>query len=273
MTTSKSHGTLFVAAMVCAIIDCHKTQTRRILLPMTDPDDDPTKLTLTRLQEGYPDGTRAVFGDDTEPNLLSVKLIQPGDTLWVREAFQVYAGGTDDVLPSVTPQPTACTLGYKATDDRRAAQFGSPYTGPWRSARFMPRWASRLTLGVTETQVQRIAGISDADCLAEGVRSLGNEWVQKHFPDYHREHAAWLGLGGEGRPPLGPSPRQRFQKLWDSINGIPKEVLGPDKKPRHYVSYPFEGEARTETHRGRPHYVRPNPYVGAYTFTITEQRG
>lgn len=39
----------------------------------------------------------------------------------------------------------------------------------WRSPRFMPRWASRLLLEVTEVRVQRLHEISEEDARAEGV--------------------------------------------------------------------------------------------------------
>ena len=61
----------------------------------------------------------------------------------------------------------------------------------------MPRWASRLTLVVTDVRVQRLQGISGPDAKAEGVSSL---------------------LSGTER--LGPngSYRSNFKDLWNSIN-------------------------------------------------------
>lgn len=61
----------------------------------------------------------------------------------------------------------------------------------WRASIHMPRWASRLTLEVTEVRVQRLREISEEDVLAEGVTAADD-------PDVTRE---------------------AFRFLWDAING------------------------------------------------------
>jgi hypothetical protein len=90
-----------------------------------------------------------------------------GDRLWVRETWG-YAPGT---LPA----------------ERTVCYFASPETLPegwaWPERRgsildfvvkrpsiFMPRWASRITLEITDVRLQRLQDISDADARAEGVR-------------------------------------------------------------------------------------------------------
>ena len=94
-----------------------------------------------------------------------------------------------------------CPLRYEADalerqwSDNDLRNFGN--WGRYRHARFMPRWASRLTLRVTDVRVQRVQEISPSDAVAEGVF-------------------------GDGRyataPPL-PYPVATFAELWDSING------------------------------------------------------
>jgi hypothetical protein len=60
------------------------------------------------------------------------------------------------------------------------------------SSLFMPRWASRLTLEITEIRVQRLQEISEADCLAEGLTMFDADDIPLEI---------------------------QYEQLWDSING------------------------------------------------------
>ncbi len=56
---------------------------------------------------------------------------------------------------------------YEAAIFRASFDRSAPGTG-WRSSTTMPRWASRLTLVVTDVRVQRVQDISEEDARAEG---------------------------------------------------------------------------------------------------------
>ena len=62
----------------------------------------------------------------------------------------------------------------------------------------MPRWASRITLEVTDVRVQRVQEISADDARAEGVELLA-----------HKPGNAALS---------GDECRKVFCELWDSLN-------------------------------------------------------
>jgi hypothetical protein len=66
----------------------------------------------------------------------------------------------------------------------------------------MPRWASRLTLTVTDVRVQRVQEISEADAVAEGVESDSDGWR-----DYQMPNTQCCGTALES-----------FRTLWDSLN-------------------------------------------------------
>ena len=122
---------------------------------------------------------------------------QVGDRLWVKEAYKLFsfagvgkkeeivldykAGGLSHVIP---------TYGLKPSPKIKQL-FG------WRSGRFMPRWASRITLEIEEIRAERLQRITGKDITKEGV--LPEEY---HF-------ASGVCLREVYHP---------FVKLWDSLN-------------------------------------------------------
>lgn len=184
MGASDGRGIIFSAPMVLAILSGTKTQTRRVLR-LTDearawfekwgecvgpPVHEapghyrwPSPVSISFAHDGRP-------GGNTAQNAFS-PYGAPGDRLWVRETWSVFSidaykyGGQD--------------FGWTWNDN-------PPTT--WRPSLHMPRWASRITLEVTEVRVQRLQDISEEDARAEGV--------EPHHDD----------------------PRLDFRALWDSIN-------------------------------------------------------
>lgn len=80
-------------------------------------------------------------------------------------------------------------IAFRATDD-------DEMTIPprWRPGIHMPRWASRLTLHVTDVRVQRLQDISEDDAQAEGCPCQSDDDL------CGMEAAGW------------------FRDLWDSLN-------------------------------------------------------
>lgn len=186
---------LFSDAMVRAILAGTKTQTRRVvglpsLQPSTTPGYDWTwrgqaPIRSVAQQARHPNGC---WQDVSTAFLLKLcPYGQPGDRLWVREAWSYYGG--DEYLYQRDPM----AVGFRASDDLG----GRPIPGGrWRPSIHMPRWASRLTLEVTSVRVERLLSISEEDARAEGV--------QPHEYAYCAEDARY---------------RMSFARLWDSING------------------------------------------------------
>lgn len=152
---------LFSGPMVRAILDGRKTQTRRVVKPLIDSD----RLNAEQWPAHSPfvgvDGIwrwkngkvswsdndrRCPFGD-------------PGDRLWVRETWRRH------------PDQPGGTVWYRADPMVEDCVARSTPGWKWTTSIFMPRWASRITLEITEVRVQRLQEISEEDALAEGVRS------------------------------------------------------------------------------------------------------
>ncbi len=138
--------------------------------------------------------------------------VQHGDRLWVRETFKphsIYAG----IKPSLIPVGT--NLFYAADDTY------DPSNTPWVSPIYMPRWASRLTLLVTDVRVQRLHDISEEDAQAEGATSRPGGYAD---PDWCMD---WSRIGtrrSNGKLltqhdiALG-SPRWAFASYWNHLQG------------------------------------------------------
>lgn len=182
---------LFSAPMVRALLAGRKTQTRRLLKPQPPawiyPGDKPGYSCLT--PRGHIEFRGCYIDDDGVdhgPASKFVKLaFQKGDRLWVKETWQV--GMTDDgpcvayradsnrIYPEFTgpSEGAGPTFDYDA-HPAKAWRHGHwiadvEARGPWSSTLHMPRWASRLTLTVTDVRVQRLQDCSEADAMAEGV--------------------------------------------------------------------------------------------------------
>lgn len=140
-----------------------------------------------------------------------------GDRLWVRESY-FQRGHWEPVLGAVTRSGKRQKWRFVPADEtilfdppasfRKGRHAADPDVVTWhrRLGRFMPRFASRMTLIVTATRVERLQDISQTDAIDEGVLSL---------PPVH----AFGPPTERGRPPIGGSPVERYARLWDTING------------------------------------------------------
>lgn len=183
-----------------------------------------------------------------------------GDTLYVRETWRV--GSWDEGVIAVDyaadgharAEWLAVTEGqwlrlvHQSVDDVEAAGLTinehGRYTWPfgqaptrWRLPRYMPRVASRISLEIQSVRPERLHEITDVDAINEGVCSLPDEWVAAHWPEYvaerdrvHAHNDALTAAGqylGLTRPPLGPSPRERFRALWIDMHGADSWEANP----------------------------------------------
>lgn len=183
---------LFSAPMVRGLLDGRKTQTRRILKPQPGPwkyhygegGGCQSDWNWSTCWQDIDDGSRQFvlrgncgFVEDYFQKLPYA----PGDRLWVREAH------------AIDGERVFCRL-----DHDEATGRGPRVDARWRSSTQMPRWASRLTLIVTDVRVQRLQEISEEDAKAEGVRrpfkildddpsthvdAFGDLWNSIHGPD------------------------------------------------------------------------------------------
>lgn len=187
---------IFSAPMVRALLDTRKTQTRRVLKPQPEPFEiAPGQMCEVAAE---------LIDGESVPRLRLGRVLTthkipfaPGDRLYVREGHMLchaFGQGRDDGMrwgpwggmpTTISPDKTQVAY-YRASFERC-----DPHR--WRPSIHMPRWASRLTLTVTDVRVQRLQEISRGDAMEEGCPF-------QNMAD-------------------GPDPRGWFRDLWNSLRG------------------------------------------------------
>ncbi|SFI36241.1 hypothetical protein [Albimonas pacifica] len=214
---------IFSGPMVRALLEGRKIQTRRVIklgrhLPgycgPKGAENDPTCWGW----EDTENGDWITLEKDPGQRLGWRDLraaYRAGDRLWVKEAHNIWNAHGLHRDDGKRWGPWGGLPTQLSPDRTRIAYFREGFDrcdpGPWRSSRFMPRWASRLTLTVTDVRVQRVQEITDADAVAEGVQGRAGA-------DIDIDGFWWPG-----------SPVALFRTLWDSLNA--KRGLGWEANP------------------------------------------
>jgi hypothetical protein len=195
----KERPILFSAPMVRAILDGTKTQTRRVV-----------KLPIIDKSFGC-----EIAGCEINGELESGHLISPygevGDQLWVRETFAEV--GTCD------PQ----WILYRASDYmQQVRKYGfdnylAEKEVKWKPSIFMPRYASRIQLEITNIRVERLTVISEDDSYAEGIERL--------YPDSPEHNHASIMIGNGHYNFNKAAGCYKF--LWEHINGAGSWAKNP----------------------------------------------
>lgn len=223
----KERPILFSGPMVRAILDGRKTQTRRVMKPQPLPETEAMRDIPgeNRWWAAWIDSenefsiTYKPLGSDQQEDWACPYGV-PGDRLWVREATWIWCerrpnGKTAKGLqkwryvPTKHPRVVYCADGSKPTDPPVQHDGGNWFMWRYKAARFMPRWASRITLEITDVRVQRVQEISEEDSEAEGVGWC--ELCRNSNTNFLGNDTCPLNCGGI-------SFREEFEELWDFIN-------------------------------------------------------
>lgn len=152
-----------------------------------------------------------------------------GDRLYVREHWRAEAR-----LDKKAPRDIKTNypgVKYIATDE--PDDFG--IEGKFRQGMHMPRWASRLTLVVTDVRVQKLQDITEVDAIAEGITChnviVGNLGSTGHHIEITADRFFYDGGDDDGFE----YAEDAYAALWDQINGPGSSGTNP-----WVVAYTFE---------------------------------
>lgn len=257
----------FQAPMIRGLLEDRKTNTRRELSPgslqiwtggldhggrYVKPDSAMFGAALNNPRDFRVIEGRIAWVTDPAPHQTCAVMsqwlgrlrIEKGDRLWVKEAWRTFVS-LDKLKPTEVwsaDQDRGAGVGYEAGGGLAITKGGHEYLfsddrddlrafGKLRNPRFMPKWASRLTLIVTDVRIQRLQDLTEDDAISEGIvphPSGVGFWVPGvEHPD---PNFPWLSRS---------TPREMYAALWDTING--------------------SGSWGT------------NPWVSAYTFTVIKE--
>lgn len=194
----KARPILMNTEMAKATWEGRKTQTRRVIKQIP-PHWKSYGINKFGEYIFYPDDEFEL--EHTEP-LVKCPFGKVGDLLYVRETFFPYATPSLKVVGDNMPiikedyknawDETLYKFAYYKADDMHGCNT------KWKPSIHMPRWASRMTLEITDIRVERLQDISSADAIKEGI-----------FPTTNS-----LTIDCDT-----PDPRDGFKSLWQSING------------------------------------------------------
>lgn len=194
----KERPILFSGAMVRAILDGRKTQTRRVVKNITD--EKTGKFNSDVLLNTCPYG-------------------EPGDLLWVRQSW-LHGTAPRDNAGGMAGFPDG---GYTLHPDEEKGAEGWGRVWRNRLSIHMPRWACRIVLEVKKVRVERVNDISEEDAICEGAvfHDFG-------LDRYFNKKPGWTMEPPHENPDRCLiSAKYAFANYWFKINGAKSWAANP----------------------------------------------
>lgn len=175
-------------------------------------------------------------------------LHEVGETLYVKEAWAARA----DVDPGLDLDKAKHYLLHRVGGSDNIESAWHDYTPGWRSPLFMPEWAARLRVTITDVRRQNLLDITDADAEAEGLDEYHGLLEDTDIC------AMAKAIGG-----MATDSRIWYLTAWDDLHKadrtrVPLKVF--DKGYKHHRPWTTVADKST--------LAAANPMVDAYTFTV-----
>jgi hypothetical protein len=194
------------------ILDGSKTQTRRVMIPQP------------KFPTGIWDSMRYATGSKNWLHYASEKHFRKGviedfcpygavgDTLWIRHSWYHYVPSSTNKKNEQAWDPFTRTIRWKYSEGIVKNCEPDITAKGWKhkSGRFMPRWASIVTLQIQGRRVERVQEITESDADAEGIITITRSL----------RYGRLDGYGVKGTLPEDASTTRvnAYSILWDKIN-------------------------------------------------------
>lgn len=142
--------------------------------------------------------------------------VKPGDRLWVREQARLVSQGPEQARGI----EYAATPGHVVFAEQPEGSKGLRRIKNTPSIH-LPRWASRITLTVTDVRIECLHDISDDEAIAEGIVRIDRSVAR---------HGRLDGYGAPGTSPAdaSPTPHQAFARLWSDLHSSADWEASPE---------------------------------------------
>ncbi len=210
------------------------------------------------------DTASAIWNDPDNIRLIKPRY-QVGETVYIKEAWclggYTYKKKEADIIYKLGTQCEVDVISVPWNDwlEKNTRYGGSNVVeDKWRSPLFMPAWAARDFIKMTDIRAERLQEITASDCVKEGVSAGGMILAQ----------TTMLATGTDNlKDAQDVLLKCAYKELWNSINAKWKRVWNKELKIYEFWQFPWcEEDAipvpKTE-HPDRYHCV-PNPWVFRY---------
>ena len=210
---------LFTEPMFQAVVKNLKCQTRRVV---KHPDYDFLGSSKPIIAD---DGVSVIFWDSSIACVVHPRYY-PGETVYLKEPY----------IETTTLHEQIVAYKYDNPDVH--------FIGGWKNKMFMPEKYARHFVKIVNVRVERLMEITDVDAINEGVTTLDKHKLMPEIYDANGNR-----IYEDGKPKLGLTPKQQFERLWDSIN------VRWNRKHDDYKGFLFQD----------------SPWVWVYEFELTQK--
>lgn len=217
----KERPILFSAPMSQAILEGRKTQTRRVIKDVVfSPELIECGVGKRAKYYGNESHFKRVGPIDFKP------YGQPGDRLYVKETFYAYGRwikqysatkNRDEWFFQDMVHLEGKIYQYADNPPEKVEKKRVENVVGWykRPSLFMPYYASRILLEITDVRVERLQDISEADAISEGVES----WVEDRMKSRPTHYKIYYQTNPKDPDSYSSTAKVSFETLWQSING------------------------------------------------------
>lgn len=227
----KERPSLFKGIMVRPILADTKTQTRRIMKPQPEKSEHPPPSYLPYLTGWqWPSAAaRSMVDLHDVSGCCPYGSKAAGDRLRVRETWRTeeLPDGTDGIRFAADGAFVPIENTAAAADQWVIAHDNGKHGQKWRPSIFLPTWASRIRLEITDVRVERLRDISKEDAIAEGLTALTKDGTTVKYGIPDRD--GWPGNDDDGWHwhEWDKDPREAYFRLWGKINGRESLAANP----------------------------------------------